>query len=122
MTVAALLAPLSVAATWASGQISDTDRYLATVAPLASDPDVQEAIATRMEQVIFSYLDLDAALDEVVTALEGRGLPDRAAATLTALSGPLATGIQSFVRERIDALVQSDAFEQAWVDANRRCP
>jgi hypothetical protein len=119
VTVAALLAPLSVAATWASGQISDTDRYLATVAPLASDPDVQEAIATRIEQVIFSYLDIDAALDDVVSALEARGLPNTAAATLSALSGPLATGIQDFVRDRIDALVQSDAFEQAWVEANR---
>jgi hypothetical protein len=89
------------------------------VAPLASDPDVQEAIATRMEQVIFSYLDLDGAMDEVVGALEERGLPANAAATLDALSGPLARGIQNFVRERIDALVQSDAFEQAWIEANR---
>ena len=70
VTIAALLAPLSVLSTWASGQIQDTDRYLATVAPLASDPDVQAAIADAMEQVIFSYLDLDTALDEVVSALE----------------------------------------------------
>jgi hypothetical protein len=113
------LAPLSVLATWASGQIQDTDRYLATVAPLASDPDVQEAVAARIEQVIFTYVDIDAAMDEVVGALEERGLPSTAAATLTALSGPLATGIQSFVRERIDTVVQSDAFEEAWVAANR---
>ena len=119
VALAALLAPLSVLSTWASGQIQDTDRYLATVAPLASDPDVQEAVAARLEQVIFSYLDLDAAMAEVVQALEGQGLPARAAATLDALSGPLATGIQGFVRDRIDAVVQSDAFEQAWVAANR---
>ena len=117
--VAALLAPLSVLATWASGQISETDRYLATVAPLAEDPDVQQAIANRIEQVIFSYLDVNAAMDEVVGALEDQGLPPQAAATLDALSGPLASGIQSFVRERIDALVQSDAFADAWTEANR---
>src|SRR5215218_11303774 len=86
VAVAALLAPLSVLATWASGQIQDTDRYLATVAPLAADPDVQEAVAARMEQVIFSYLDLGEAMDEVVGALQERGLPDNAAATLDALS------------------------------------
>jgi hypothetical protein len=117
--VAALLAPLSVLATWASGQIQDTDRYLETVAPLASDPDVQAAIVVRMEQVIYSYLDLDAAVDEVVTALEDQGLPPAAATTLSALAGPLTGGIRSFIHDRITALVQSDAFETAWVEANR---
>ena len=119
VAVAALLAPLSVLSTWASGQIQDTDRYLATVAPLASDPDVQAAIVVRVEEVIYSYLDLDAAVDEVVQALEGQGLPPRAAATLGALAGPLTTGIRSFVHDRIVALVASDAFEEAWVAANR---
>src|SRR6188472_2902659 len=89
VAVAALLAPLSVLSTWASGQIQDTDRYLATVAPLASDPDVQAAIVVRVEEVIYSYLDLDAAVDEVVQALEDQGLPPTAAATLSALAGPL---------------------------------
>src|SRR6188472_3863897 len=84
VTVAALLAPLSVLSTWASGQIQDTDRYLETVAPLANDPDVQAAIVVRVEQVIYSYLDLDAALDEVVGALEDQGLPEKAATTLSA--------------------------------------
>lgn len=117
--LAAVVAPLSVLATWSNGQIQDTDRYLATVAPLAKDPDVQKAVAARIEEVIFSYLDVDAAVDEVVTALEDRGLPDRAAGTLEALSGPLASGVRSFVGDRILALVQSETFEQAWVEANR---
>jgi hypothetical protein len=119
VALAALLAPLSVLSTWASGQIQDTDQYLATVAPLASDPDVQAAIVVRVEQVIYSYLDLDASIDDVVVALEDQGLPENAAATLSALAGPLATGIRSFIHERIVALVASDAFETAWVEANR---
>jgi hypothetical protein len=119
VAVAALLAPLSVLATWASGQIEDTDRYVATVGPLANDPDVQKAIAARAEQVIFSYLDLDAAMDQVAQALSDQGLPPRVAATLQAVSGPLASAIRSFVSDRILAFVQSDAFEQAWIEANR---
>ena len=119
VAIAALLAPLSVLSTWASGQIQDTDRYLATVAPLASDPDVQAAIVVRVEQVIYSYLDLDAAVDEVVGALEDQGLPPTAAATLSALAGPLTNGIRGFIHDRITALVASDAFETAWVEANR---
>ena len=75
VTLAALLAPLSVLATWANGQIGETDRYLETVAPLASDPDIQEAIAFRIEEVIFSYLDPDAVTEELVDALTARDLP-----------------------------------------------
>src|SRR5690349_24609844 len=58
--LAAIIAPLSVLATWSNGPIQDTDRYLATVAPLAADPAAQEAITARMDQVIISYLDIDA--------------------------------------------------------------
>src|SRR5512133_2805717 len=38
IVVACLLAPLSVVSVWASQQISDTDRYVQTVAPLAQNP------------------------------------------------------------------------------------
>lgn len=119
VTVAALLAPLSVLATWASGQIQDTDRYIETVAPLASNPDVQDAIVVRVEQVVYRYLDLDATIDQVVVALENQGVPEDAVATLSALTGPLANGVRSFIHDRITTLVRSDAFEQAWVEANR---
>ena len=117
--VVALLAPLSVLATWANGQIQDTDRYLETVGPLAENPDVQDAIAARVEQIVFSYLDVDAATDELVAAISAQGLSAPAVATLQAVAGPLASGIESFVSDRIHALIRSDAFEQAWVEANR---
>jgi hypothetical protein len=80
---------------------------------------VQAAIAARIEQVVFSYLDLDVAVDELVSALDRPNLPPRAADTLRALSGPLGSGVRSFVGDRIDELVRSDAFATAWVEANR---
>jgi len=119
VTIAALLAPLSVLATWANGQIQDTDRYIETVGPLASNPDIQDAIAARVEQIVFGYLDIEAATEELVTAISERGLPDPAAATLLAAAGPLATGIENFVSDKIHELIRSDAFEEAWVEANR---
>ena len=81
---------------------------------------MQDAIAARIEQVVFTYLDLDAATEQLVTALEARELPPEASETLGALAGPLASGVRSFVGDRIDALVRSDAFETAWIEANRR--
>jgi len=108
-----------VLANWARGQIEDTDRYVATVGPLANDPAVQDAIAARIEQVVFGYLDVDAATDQLVQAISSQDLPPRVEATLQAAAGPLAAGIRNFVSDRIHALVESDEFEQAWIAANR---
>ena len=119
VTLAALMAPLSVLANWAHGQVEDTDRYIATVGPLANDPAVQDAIAARVEQVVFGYLDVDAATDQLVQAISAQDLPPRVEATLQAAAGPLAAGIRNFVSDRIHALVASDEFEQAWIAANR---
>src|SRR5689334_14610829 len=45
ITLACVLASLSVVAVWANSQVSDTNRYVETVAPLAKDPAVQKAVA-----------------------------------------------------------------------------
>ena len=120
IAIAALLAPISVVATWARDEIEDTDRYVETITPLASNPAVQQAIAARIETEIYNYIDLDQITQDVVNALNQRGLPPRAAATLDAVSGPLASAIRGFINDQIDTLVQSDLFEQAWIEANRQ--
>ena len=43
----------------------------------------------------------------------------RAATSLKALATPLSSGVQSFVADKVDALVKSPQFEQAWETANR---
>lgn len=120
IAVAALLAPVSVVATWARDEIGDTNRYIDTVGPLASDPAVQQAIVKRIETEIYNYIDLDAITQDVVNALDQQGLPPRAVTTLHAISGPLASAVRGFINDRITAFVQSDAFEQAWIEANRQ--
>ena len=118
--VAAILAPLSVVAIWAHDEIGDTDRYVETVAPLASDPAVQDAISTRITDEIFSRLDVKAITQDAVDALAARGLPPAAATSLKALTTPLSSGVHSFVADKVDALVRSPQFEQAWETANRQ--
>lgn len=115
----ALVAPLSVVATWVHDEVSDTSRYVATVTPLASDPAVQQAVTTRTTNAIMSKIDVQALTQEAVTALSQRGLPPRAAAGLSALSTPLENGVRGFVEKSVSRLVHSDAFQQAWVTVNR---
>jgi hypothetical protein len=47
ITIGCVLAPVSVLAVWASNQVSNTDRYVANVAPLISDPSIQSALSAN---------------------------------------------------------------------------
>ena len=123
IVVACVLAPLSVVAIWTRNQVTNTDRYVATITPLASDPAVQQAITDQITAQVFTYIDIQALTTQVADALsarvEGRGLPPQAAAALQGLAGPVANGVQGFVRTQVERIVQSQAFEDAWIQANR---
>lgn len=119
IVVACVLAPLAVTAVWADRQISDADRYVATVAPLADDPAVQAAVADQVSTVVLEKLDVPTLTSDVVDGLAQQDLSPRAVAGLRALSVPLTNGIESFVRSSVDKVVASDQFAQAWVQANR---
>jgi hypothetical protein len=108
-------------ASWAHDQIGDTDRFEETVAPLASEADVQAAIGDRITQEINKAIDVENITEEALTALAGQDfVPSRAATVLPSLAVPLSNAIENFVRARVDQVVTSDAFEQAWVAATRQ--
>jgi hypothetical protein len=119
LVLVGVLAPLSILATWAHDEVSDTDRYVETVAPLADSPEVQEAVTTRLTARIVSLIDVQAVTKDAIDALQQRGLPPRAVASLTALTPPLAAGVESFVNNQVGRVVASDAFADAWAQANR---
>jgi hypothetical protein len=58
IVVACVLAPLSVVAVWTRNQVTNTDRYIATVSPLARDPAIQAAIADQITAQVFRYIDV----------------------------------------------------------------
>ncbi len=110
-----LLAPLSVVAAWSAELVGDTDRYVDTVRPLASDPDVQNAVADAVSDAVVSRLDLPVLLQSAAPAQ--RPLLEKA---LGALGEPLQDAVRSFVHDKARAVVASAAFERIWADANRR--
>ena len=119
IVVACMLAPLSVAAIWTRNQVINTDRYVATVTPLASDPAIQNAIADQITAQVFTYIDIKGLTTQAVDALAGRGLRPDVADQLQAFAVPIANGVQSFTRSQVGKIVESDAFADAWVQANR---
>lgn len=119
IVVGALLAPVGVVSAWAERTLTDTDRYVATVGPLADDPIVQSALAGRMTQAVMEQIDVGAVVDGVATGLAEQDVPPRATRALTSLEAPLTSGVESFVRKAADRVVTSDEFSSAWNQANR---
>ena len=120
IALAALLAPLAVVAVWARSQVADTDRYVQTVAPLASDPAVQAAVTTNITNVVFQYLDVQGLTQQAVDAIASSGrLPPAVADRLDGLVGPITDGVRNFTQSQVSNVVQSQAFADAWVAANR---
>lgn len=121
ITLACLLAPLSIVAVWSKGEVTDTERYVATVAPLASDPAIQQAVSDRVTTEVLSYLNIEELTQEAISAITAnRDLTPRQTAALTALAGPLDSGIEGFVGDKVTEIVQSDLFEATWTEANTR--
>jgi hypothetical protein len=119
IVVACVLAPLSVVAIWTRNQVTNTDRYVATVSPLASDPAIQNAIADQITAQVFTYIDIRGLTTQALDALSSRGLSPQVTRQLEAFSVPIANGVQSFTRDQVGKVVASDAFTNAWIQANR---
>lgn len=107
IVLVALLAPLTVVAGWAVAQIEDTDRYVATVGPLAEDPEVQAYVAAALTETMYELLRVEELLDET--------LPDELA-RLAPVIGPAVRGTIGDAANRFTA---SPAFVRLWEDANR---
>ncbi len=119
IVVACLLAPLSVVSVWARGEVTDTNRYVETVAPLASDPAIQQAVTARITDEVFKYVDVPALTSEAVATIsENRDLTAQQRAALQALTGPINSGIESYTEDAVAKVVQSDQFAAAWAEAN----
>ncbi|HEX5511307.1 MAG TPA: hypothetical protein VFX41_06305 [Actinomycetales bacterium] len=113
------MAPLSVVSVWAKDTISNTDRYVQTVSPLAEDPAVQAAVTNRITNEVFSRIDVAAIVSEAVSRLEQQGLPPQVAGPLDSLKVPVADGVKGFTHDQIAKIVASPQFAQAWDQANR---
>ncbi|MFD2079002.1 hypothetical protein SAMN05421678_102266 [Actinopolymorpha cephalotaxi] len=119
VVLGSLLAPLAVAAVWVKTEVTDTQKYVQTVAPLAKEPAVQQAVATEATDAIFTRLHVNRLISQTVTALTSRsGIPPLVADQLTALIGPMTSGIHGFVQSRLVDVVRSDQFARVWVQVN----
>jgi hypothetical protein len=119
IVVGCLLAPLSVFAVWTANQVSNTDRYVANVAPLIHDPSIQRAITDDVTQQITTRLNVKGLAEQAAGALTQRGLP-RVGALLDSFSGQLASAVYGFIHTQVAKIVASQQVANLWVQVNRQ--
>src|SRR5262249_52458018 len=56
LVIGFILIPLSAVAIWAHNQLTNTDRYVDTVSPLASNKDIQETVAAVVVNALFEHV------------------------------------------------------------------
>ncbi|MFF3994847.1 hypothetical protein ACFYX8_16280 [Streptomyces cyaneofuscatus] len=87
----AVLVPFSALSAWVDLEIDDTDRYVAAVSPLSSDPAVQSTVTDLITDEAMEQIDL----------------------------GPLQDTVRDFLHETVRSFTTTEAFANAWDTANR---
>jgi hypothetical protein len=108
LVLACLLAVTSVVVVYARNQLLNTDTFVSTLAPLASEPAVQTAVATRVSDSLVAQTDLEQRVKNA--------LPPRA----DFLANPITSTVKSAAYTITLKLVQSSQFQTLWEQALRQ--
>jgi hypothetical protein len=109
IVIAVLAASALTPGLWARRTVYNTNRYLAVVGPLASDPAIQEALARQLTQAVFTAVDIQSRVEAALA---------KRAPKLEFIAGSITTSLQGFVQDQVQTLFASDQFQQFWINAN----
>ncbi|MDO8736861.1 MAG: hypothetical protein Q7K29_07230 [Thermoleophilia bacterium] len=102
-----IVGTLSVAIVWLNRVVLDTDKYVATVAPLSEDAAIKDAVANRLTNELFTRTDAEQLAKEA--------LPDK----VDFLAAPIVGATEGYVNEQVRKLLDSAEFSKMWADSNR---
>ncbi|NUP21542.1 MAG: hypothetical protein HOZ81_36845 [Streptomyces sp.] len=120
IVVTCVLVPLALITVWVHDIALDTDRYVDTVAPLATEPAIQDAAVDRISDAVDTRIDGEQAAAELADWLKSQGLPPRATAAIRGLGPQIDSAVDGAVNRVVTRIVHSDAFATVWKDANER--
>lgn len=113
--VAMVLTPVAIVSHWATSEVTNTERFVSTLSPLASNPEVQQVVIDEVSGVIKESVDIPKLTDSLFTGLaQALNLPEPAQKALEMLSTPVASGVDALITDVVTKAVESDAFQQAW--------
>ncbi|MFA7323056.1 MAG: hypothetical protein WC005_01730 [Candidatus Nanopelagicales bacterium] len=110
--IAMLLTPVAVIGHWGHRTVTDTEQYLATVGPLASDPVIQQAISDEVTKALVAKIDTETLVSQFLgNFVKNPMLTDK-------LSAPIAAGVNGLIGQAVLRLIESPAFETIWLKTN----
>ena len=108
VVLASLLIPISVISVWAIRTVTNTDQYVATLAPLARNPVIVDHLAQKATDELFST---HIVQDKVTAALPAEAKP---------IVTPIVAQVHSYVYGLALKVFESPRFGQLWDTLNRR--
>jgi hypothetical protein len=112
-----VLAFAAVPALYLRSEVIDTDHYVATVAPLASDPAIQAEITDKVTQQITEAVDFQTITKDALNELSKTA--PRVAAVITGLAPMIAEQTRSLIHSTVAKFVATPQFQGLWVQVNR---
>ncbi len=109
--LAVIIAPLGIIGHWVATDLNDTDHFVAALAPLASDPAIQDVLVTALVTEVESQIDLEAL---VASSLEESNLPNLAQGALEILVGQATERLRAELEQAANGLVTSQTFANIW--------
>lgn len=110
--LATLLTPLAVIGHWAHSTVSDSEQYIATVGPLASDPAIQQAVGQEVTAALVAKIDTENLVSQFLDSfVKNPQINER-------LASPIAAGINTLIGTAVQKFIESDAFEAVWIKTN----
>ena len=107
IVLASILIPVSVLSVWAINTVTNTDKYVETMAPLARDPIIVNGLATRATDALFST---HVVQNKVTQALPKPAKP---------LVAPIVNQVHSYVYGLALKVFSSPKFGKLWDTLNR---
>ena len=107
IVLASLLIPISVLSAWAIRTVTNTDQYVATMAPLARNPVIIDHLARKATNELFES---STVKDAVTSALPAKAKP---------IVQPILTEVEAYVYGLAVKVLESQQFGQLWDTLNR---
>lgn len=118
ITLGCILAPVAVLGVWGANQVSNTDRFVANMAPLIQQPPIQHALSARITTELTSRINVKAITSQAATQLDANHLT-RLANLVRTFSGQIASGVHSAIGAAVARVVASPAMAVVWSNALR---
>ena len=102
---------------WVNRTVWNNGKYLSTVVPLADDPAIIEALATKLTDQAFVALDVQRRVNDALASLSSStSIPPQ----VTFLAAPITASLKNVIHDRVVTSLKSDTFQTYWATANEQ--